>query len=354
MLISLRDACLDFGGPSVLDNVNFQLVKNQRIALLGRNGCGKSSLLKVLAERLSLDSGVIEKGSNIRLGYLGQTVPQELPPTVYDIVAQALQNGQLGKEEWDINYRVEKILSIFKLNGDDEFSALSGGRQRRVLLASVVVTEPEVLLLDEPTNHLDIESVVWLESYLVARHGALLFVSHDREFIARLATGIVELDRGRLHQYDVSYKKYLELQEKRDKEEQRQDALFDKKLAQEERWIRQGIQARRTRNEGRVRALKALRKERIARREKQSVANMRLQSSEKSGHIVAEIEDIHFSFPDQTIVEGLTTTVMRGDKVGLIGPNGVGKSTLLRLLLDDLKPQSGGCQTRNKARGRIP
>jgi len=361
MLLSLRNAVLDFGGPALLDNVDLQLSKGQRVALLGRNGCGKSTLLKVLAGQLALDSGSRKINQGVTLGYLSQATSNEIPKTVYELIA--LSFGEAGRllvqshhaadddhvhhaamsevDTWTVAARIDKVISQFQLDPDMEFSALSGGRQRRALLASVVATEPDILLLDEPTNHLDLDSVLWLENYLASRQGALLFVSHDREFISRLANRIVELDRGHMHQYDVTYKNYLALCEQRDEEEQRHNALFDKKLAQEERWIRQGVQARRTRNEGRVRALKALRKDYSARRNKQASATLKLDTGEKSGKLVAEVEKISFSYDDRPIVSDFSVSIMRGDKIGLIGSNGVGKTTLLRLLLGDIKPDSG-------------
>ncbi|MBL1293851.1 MAG: ATP-binding cassette domain-containing protein [Thiotrichales bacterium] len=361
MLLNLRNAVLDLGGPIILDNVDFQLNSDQRIALLGRNGCGKSTLLKVLAGQLALDSGVVKRDQGITLSYLGQAVPDNPPKTVYELIA--LSFGEPGRlllqshhaadddhehhaamsevDTWTVAARIDKVMTQFELEPEMEFASLSGGRQRRALLASVIAVEPDILLLDEPTNHLDLDSVLWLESYLLARNGALLFVSHDREFVSRLANQIVELDRGQLHQYEVSYQDYLALKDKRDEEEQKNNALFDKKLAQEERWVRQGVQARRTRNEGRVRALKALRKERGARRDKQSSATLKLDAGEKSGKLVAEVEGIDFSYGDRLIAENFSATVMRGDKIGLIGPNGIGKTTLLRLLLGELKPDSG-------------
>lgn len=341
MLLNLRNACLDLGGPKILDNVVYQLEKNQRVALLGRNGCGKSTLLKVLAGNLQLDSGMRELGKEVTIDFLPQVVPDDIPATVYDLIAKSLKTNIHDNEGWDVRHRIDKVLSQFELSGDEKILSMSGGRQRRALLASVVVNEPDILLLDEPTNHLDVESVLWLENYLFARRGALLFVSHDREFISKLATRIIELDRGHLHQYDVMYKKYLQQREKREEEEQRHAALFDKKLAEEERWIRQGVQARRTRNEGRVRALKALRVERQARRDKQSVAQLRLDSGQQSGKVVAEAQNISFNYQDKKIVADFSATVLRGDKVGLIGPNGVGKTTLLKLLLGELTPASG-------------
>ncbi len=361
MLLNLRNAVLDLGGPTILNHVDFQLNKNQRVALLGRNGCGKSTLLKVLAGQIAPDSGVRKINQGVTLGYLGQAMPDDIPKTVYELVA--LSFGEAGRlllqshnvadddhahhaamselDTWTVAARIEKVISQFQLDPEMEFAALSGGRQRRALLASAIATEPDILLLDEPTNHLDLDSVLWLENYLAARKGALLFVSHDREFISRLANRVVELDRGQLHQYDVTYKDYLALRERRDEEELRHNALFDKKLAQEERWIRQGVQARRTRNEGRVRALKALREDRGARRDKQVSATLKLDAGERSGRLVAEVEKISFSYDGHPIISDFSTTILRGDKIGFIGPNGVGKTTLLRLLLGDLTPASG-------------
>ena len=207
MLLNLRNACLDLGGPKILDNVVYQLEKNQRVALLGRNGCGKSTLLKVLAGNVQLDSGMRELGKEVTIDFLPQVVPDDIPATVYDLIAKSLKTNIHDNEGWDVRHRIDKVLSQFELSGDEKILSMSGGRQRRALLASVVVNEPDILLLDEPTNHLDVESVLWLENYLFARRGALLFVSHDREFISKLATRIIELDRGHLHQYDVMYKK---------------------------------------------------------------------------------------------------------------------------------------------------
>lgn len=360
MLLNLRNAVLNLGGPNILDDVNFQLSSGQRVALLGRNGSGKSTLLKVMAGELMLDDGKRETAQGISLGYLPQCLPEDAPRTVYELVARGFgesgrlllkgKTGSLAADHyealeqaggWDIAHRIDKAISQLKLEPDMVLASLSGGGQRRALLASVIALDPDILLLDEPTNHLDLDSVIWLEEHLLARKGTLVFVSHDRAFISRLATRIIELDRGALHSYEVSYQDYLRLRELKEQEEARHQALFDKRLAEEERWIRQGIKARRTRNEGRVRALKKMREERQARRDKSGVARLQLDSGEKSGRLVVEAEGIGFGYGETPLITDFSTIVLRGDKVGLIGPNGAGKTTLLRLLLGELAPQAG-------------
>ena len=334
-LVSMRGVSLAFGGPLILDKVDWQVVRGERVGLVGRNGAGKSTLMRLLHGDLKPDGGEVLRPQGVRVARLAQEVPQGRAGSVFDEVAA----GQGGKPAE--GYEVDKILSRMGLDPDARFEALSSGMKRRVLLAQALVTEPDVLLLDEPTNHLDIESIRWLEDYLIRFGGTLVFVTHDRTFLSRLATRIVEVDRGRLFDWSCDYATFLERKEAALAAEERQAALFDKRLAEEEVWIRKGIQARRTRNEGRVRALKAMREERKARRDRAGSAKMLAQEAEKSGMLVLEAKAAGFAYADRAIIADATAAIMRGDKVGLIGPNGSGKTTLLRLLLGELEPTSG-------------
>ncbi len=332
-LLSLKDVSLAFGGPKLLDGAALQIERGQRVCLLGRNGEGKSTLMRLIAGEIEPDEGEIVRAQGLRVGRLEQDVPQHESTSVAREVAEGLGA--------DPDHRVESILSRMGLDGEARFDSLSAGMKRRVLLAKAIVSEPDVLLLDEPTNHLDIEAIRWLEDFLLRYGGTLLFVTHDRAFLGRLATRIIELDRGKLFDWACDYATFLKRREEVLAAEARQQALFDKNLAQEEVWIRKGIQARRTRNEGRVRALKALREERSKRRERQGTAKMQAQEAEKSGSLVIKAEGVEFSYGEKSIIRGLTTSVARGDKIGIIGPNGAGKSTLLRLLLGQLEPSQG-------------
>ncbi len=338
-LLSLRDVGLAFGGPRLLDGVNLQIDRGERIALLGRNGEGKSTLLRLIDGQIEPDEGDILRQQGLSVARLPQDVPRDRSGTVAEEVAAGLTTTEHAPGVPD--YRVEAIISKMGLDTDAPFGSLSSGMTRRVLLAKALVNEPDILLLDEPTNHLDIESIRWLEDFLLRDGGTLLFVTHDRVFMERLATRIIELDRGHLYDWACDYPTFVRRKDELLAAEERQNALFDKKLAQEEVWIRKGIQARRTRNEGRVRALKAMRESRRQRRERQGTARMQVQEAERSGTMVVEAKGVSFAYDDRPIITDLTTTISRGDKVGIIGPNGAGKSTLLRLLLGQLPPGEG-------------
>jgi ATP-binding cassette subfamily F protein uup len=344
-LISLQEVSLGFGGPLLLKEVNLQIEQGESVGLLGRNGMGKSTLLKLINDDISPQSGSIARQQNLRLAYLPQEVPAEISGKVFDIVASGLDRvtpiAVSDEHHWQGQLQVEQVIARMQLDADAQFDVLSAGMKRRVLLARGLVKNPDLLLLDEPTNHLDIASIDWLENFLKRWGGTLLFVTHDRVFLQRLATRIVELDRGRLFDWNCSYATFLERKEAMLSAEAEQNILFDKKLAQEEVWIRKGIEARRTRNEGRVRALKRLREQRLERRERPGKVRMQIQAEKRSGKLVIEAENVSYAFGDQPVVSDFTTTIQRGDKVGIIGLNGSGKTTLLRLLLGELPPQAG-------------
>ena len=336
-LVSMRGVSVAFGGPTLLDRVDWQVERGERVGLVGRNGAGKSTLLKLLHGDLKPDDGeILRQGA--RIARLAQEVPRGRGGSVFEEVAAG--DDEEGGEHAP-THAVDRVLSRMKLDADAPFESLSSGMKRRVLLAKALVLEPDVLLLDEPTNHLDIESIRWLEEYLLRFGGTLVFVTHDRTFLSRLATRIVEVDRGRLFDWSCDYSTFLERKEAALAGEERQAALFDKRLAEEEVWIRKGIQARRTRNEGRVRALKAMREERRDRRERIGNSRMLAQEAERSGALVIEAKDAGFSYGDRTVIKDASVAIMRGDKVGLIGPNGSGKTTLLRLLLGEMEPTEG-------------
>jgi ATP-binding cassette subfamily F protein uup len=372
-LVTLREASLSFGGPLLLNHANLAIEPGERIALLGRNGTGKSSLLKCIAGLIQLDDGELSRIQNLRWAYLSQEVPTTVTASVFDTIAEGL--GEIGRKlsefqhishalsehhdeklldkmgriqheldelgAWKLNQRVTTMLTRMNLDGQAMMNHLSGGLRRRVWLARELISEPDLLLLDEPTNHLDITNIEWMEEFLHSYKGTLLFISHDRAFVQRLANRIVELDRGQLSSWDCDFQTYLVRRAQALDAEVTQNKLFDKKLAQEEVWIRQGIKARRTRNEGRVRDLKKLRDERRARRDQLGKARINLQDAERSGKLVAEVTDINFSYPERKIISDFSTTIMRGDKIAIIGPNGSGKTTLIKLLLGELKPDSG-------------
>ncbi|MBI5945860.1 MAG: ATP-binding cassette domain-containing protein [Chloroflexi bacterium] len=346
-LISLQDVSLGFGGPRLLDEINLQIEQGEWVGLLGHNGAGKSTLLKLVNGDISPLSGTIARQQNLRTAYLPQEVPANVSGKVFDIVASGLDSPKKTDDHhWQGQLQVEQVISRMNLDAhsDSRFETLSAGMKRRVMLARGLVRKPELLLLDEPTNHLDIDSIQWLEDFLKRWGGTLLFVTHDRVFLQKLTTRIIELDRGHLFDWDCSYTTFLERREAMLNAEAEQNILFDKKLAQEEAWIRKGIEARRTRNEGRVRALKRLREQRLERRERPGKVKMQIQAEKRSGKLVIEVENVSYSFGDQPIVSDFTTTIQRGDKVGIIGPNGSGKTTLLRLLLNELTPQTGNVE----------
>ncbi len=367
MLLSIRNLDYSVGGPLLLEKVNLEIDQNERIALVGRNGAGKSTLLKLIAGEVEPDDGRVVPGDGMRIARLRQEVPNQASGSVFNQVAEGL--GELGAllaefhhlatdgahpdrlaavqariEEaggWDLDQQVESILARLDLDGDAEFSALSGGMKRRVLLGQALVRQPDLLLLDEPTNHLDIEAIEWLEEFLRGFPGSLVFVTHDRRFLKNLATRIVEIDRGQVTSWPGDWDNYLRRVEERLHAEQLENQRFDKQLAEEEIWIRQGIKARRTRNEGRVRALKKMRRERAERRERTGQASIQVATAGQSGRKVIEAGNIDFSWGDQAIVRDFSTLILRGDRIGLIGPNGSGKTTLLQLLLGKLQPDRG-------------
>ena len=338
-LITLRGAVLSFGGPRLLDRADLQVERGERVCLLGRNGEGKTTLLRVLLGEVRLDEGVIERQQGLRVALLTQDVPTGGTGTVAEEVAGGLRLD--GAKMASDDHRVGAILSQVGLDPGKTFADLSSGMKRRALLARALADDPDVLLLDEPTNHLDIDSIRWLEGYLLRRGGTLIFVTHDRAFLEKLATHIVEIDRGRLNDWKCDYPTFLKRRDEVLHAEARQDALFDKRLSQEEVWIRKGIQARRTRNEGRVRSLEAMRVERQKRRERLGTAKIQVQEAERSGTLVAEAKGVGFRYGDREVIRDLDVAIQRGDKVGIVGPNGSGKTTMLKLLLGELEPQSG-------------
>jgi ATP-binding cassette subfamily F protein uup len=337
-LLSVESCSLAFGGPPLLDGVSFTVERKERVCLVGRNGEGKSTLLRVLAGEETPDGGRLAFESGTTVATLPQVFPAGRPGTVREVV-EADHEGAARDPEFQLS--MEKLFSQMDLEGEAVFDTLSGGQKRRVLLASALAGEPDLLLLDEPTNHLDLEGIQWLERFLPRFQGAVLFVTHDRAFLRATATRILELDRGRLSDWDCGYDRYLVRREEQLAAEEKQNALFDKQLAQEERWIRQGIKARRTRNEGRVRALKRMREERSQRRERSGTSTLQMQESGRSGVKVIEATDLQFDWGDGPLVNGVSTLISRGDKIGVIGPNGSGKTTLLNLLLGQLEPRSG-------------
>ncbi|MHC1480050.1 ATP-binding cassette domain-containing protein [Frateuria aurantia] len=365
-LIQLHSVDFSIGGPLLLEHVDLSIEARERVCIVGRNGEGKSTLLKLIAGELHPDDGEIRVQNGVVIARMAQEVPSDTHGSVFQVVADGL--GDLGRllaryhqlladedfdalgdvqseieaaNAWDLDRRVELVLEKLELPGELDFAALSGGMKRRVLLAQALVRKPDVLLLDEPTNHLDIEAIGWLENFLRQFEGSLIFITHDRSFLQALATRIVEIDRGQLTDWPGDYENYLRRREERAHAEAQANALFDKKLAQEEAWIRQGIKARRTRNEGRVRALKALRNERAERREQQGSARITVAAAQASGKKVIEAKGVSQAYEGRRLLADLSTTIMRGDRIGIIGPNGAGKSTLLKILLGELSPDQG-------------
>ena len=369
-LLTLDSVSLAYGMHPLLDQASLVIDAGERVCLLGRNGEGKSTLLKIVSGEVTPDGGVVRLDDGAVLAVLPQNLPSEDTRTAYEVVAGAFpetgkllaefhQLSQQGDEAsldrlmkvqerlealdgWRLDQKVTTILGQYGVDPDQTLDTLSGGWQRRVLLAKALVADPDILLLDEPTNHLDVPAIAWLEEALGQFRGAMLFVSHDRAFIRRMATRIVELDRGKLVSFAATYDRYLDLKEKALEEEERQNALFDKRLKQEEAWIRQGIKARRTRNMGRVRALKAMREEHRQRRVRGGTATFAVEDAARSGKLVVETRDAGFAYPDGTpVIRDMNLTILRGDKIGLVGENGTGKTTLVRLLLGNLEPTEG-------------
>jgi ABC transport system ATP-binding/permease protein len=338
-LLSLRNVSLAFGGPRLLDQVELQIEPAERVCLLGRNGEGKSTLLRLIRGEIEPDDGQVIRQQGLRISRLPQDVPREQTGTVVDQVAEGLDDANHPATGSD--HRVLSVISRMGLDPDARFEDLSSGMKRRVLLAQSLVGEPDILLLDEPTNHLDIDAIRWLEGFLPRISGTLVFVTHDRVFLEKLATRIVELDRGHLYDWACDYPTFLKRRDEVLHAEAREQELFDKRLAQEEVWIRKGIEARRTRNEGRVRALKAMRDQRAKRRERLGTARITTQEAERSGALVVEAKGVSFGYGGDLVIRDLTTAIMRGDKVGIIGPNAAGKTTLIRLLLGETTPVAG-------------
>ncbi|MCB9495288.1 MAG: ATP-binding cassette domain-containing protein [Fibrobacteria bacterium] len=338
-LISFRDVSFRMLGVPLLDGVRFSLERGERVCLTGRNGTGKSTTMRLIIGEHEPDSGEIIRDAQTRVGYLPQDIP-DLPGTVGEIVREGAAYHAL-EGEWKVDLETERWVERVGLDPDSDFAKLSGGQKRRVLLARALAGEPDLLLLDEPTNHLDIASIGWMEDVLLSSGVALLFVTHDRAFLRRVANRILELDRGRLFDWTCTYDQFLERKQAMLEAEEKAQAEFDKFLAAEEVWIRKGLKARRTRNEGRVRRLEALRRERSERRESQGTVQMKIETAEKSGRKVVDAEKVSFAWGDKPILANLTTTIQRGDKLAILGPNGAGKTTLIRVLLGDLQPQSG-------------
>ncbi len=379
MLLNLKKISLAFGHHPLLAEVDFQIEKGERVCLVGRNGTGKSTLFRVISGIHEPDEGDIWQQPNLRVSYLEQEVPEDVESSIYDIVASGL--GQLGQllsryhglvhnlaeqdatalqlmsdlqqqieslHGWNSEQKIEMVLSKLNLPADKRLKDCSGGIRRRVMLAKALVSEPELLLLDEPTNHMDIEAIQWLEDFLKAYQGGIIFITHDRTFVRNLATRIIELDRGQLTTFPGDYENYLQKKEELLAIEERARAKFDKKLAQEEAWIRQGIKARRKRNQGRVRALQSLREQHRQRISVQGRAELELNRADIAGKLVADIHHVNFSYGDVPIISDFSTRILRGDRVGVIGPNGSGKSTLLKIILGELKPDSGKVVTGTK------
>ncbi|MBT8421603.1 MAG: ATP-binding cassette domain-containing protein, partial [Gammaproteobacteria bacterium] len=369
-LIRLDDISLQFGEQVILREAAMQIESGERVCLIGRNGAGKTTLLKIITGELEVDAGDITLRSDLGISKLRQELPDGLHLTVREIVAEGLVHVQKLVDEytqrstaepdatelreleklqqqidarggWNVDQQVDRIITELDLPAEKKLGDLSGGWRRRVALARALVSQPDLLLLDEPTNHLDLATISWLEDRLYNWQGAILFITHDRSFLQRLATRIIELDRTRLISWDCDYQTYLRRREQADHAESEANQRFDKKLAEEESWVRQGIKARRTRNEGRVRALEAMREEHGARVKREPGARIAIDEADESGRKVVRMRNVSYSYGDNAIIDGLTLTIQRGERIGLVGNNGVGKSTLLRLLLGELAPQEG-------------
>ena len=372
-LITLRNVSVGYGGEPVLEGIDFQIELGERISLVGRNGSGKSTLLKLLTGLIAPDGGEVTRMVGLRTTSLTQDIPQELCGSVYDTVAaglgevgaalaryhevsrqsdlhpdpahldelHALQHVLEANSAWSMHQEIVTVLSKMSLPEDALFETLSAGMKRRVLLARALVSRPDLLLLDEPTNHLDLQAILWLEEFLLTYPGTLLFVTHDRAFLARLSTRILEIDRGHLSSWMCDYNSFVERKAALLEVQAHESHVFDKRLQQEEGWIRQGVKGRRARNEGRRRALEEMREQRRARKEVVGTAKLQLQGAPPSGRLVVETKDACFAYGDHVVIDGFTTRIMRGDKIGIIGPNGSGKSTLLKVLLGELTPQRG-------------
>lgn len=372
-LIDMKNIRLSFGGPILLDSVDLVIDPGERVCLVGRNGTGKSTLIKIINNDLLPDKGEIKRRQELCVGLLEQEVPGSMPGSVFDVIASGIsglgglvadyhalsrrmevEGGEalaprLGELQhrlemqggWQLDQKVASVISRLELSSDALFASLSAGLKRRTMLARALVRQPDILLLDEPTNHLDLESISWMEEFLLRFEGSVIFVTHDRMFLRRLATRIVELDRGRLTSWPGNYDLYLKRKAAELRAEEGRQEVFDKKLAQEELWIRKGVKARRTRNEGRVRMLEEMRIKRRERRLLPGMVTMSIEDAGLSGKIVCEVKKAAFAYNDKPVIQDFSATILRGDRVGIIGPNGAGKTTLLRLLLGELKPQAG-------------
>ena len=370
-ILTLTNISLAYGHHPLLANVNFNIDAGERVCLIGRNGTGKSTLFRVISGEAEPDDGEIWRKNALRISHLQQEVPTDKTHTIFEVVSLGL--GEIGallteyhnavhhigdsevplhvlsdlqhkieiRDGWNLNQKIETVLSKLDLPADKQLKNCSGGVRRRVMLAQALVNEPELLLLDEPTNHMDITAITWLEDFLKNYKGAVMFITHDRTFLKNLATRIIELDRGILTSWPGNYERYLEKKEEMLEQEERENAKFDKKLAEHEAWIRQGIKARRTRNEGKVRRLLEMRKQRQQRLTQQGRVNLNVDEGEQSGKRVIDLRDVHFSYGEHVIIDNFSTRIMRGDRIGIMGPNGSGKSTLLKIILGELKPDSG-------------